>query len=287
MMNIREILVPVDFSGASAAATRQAAALARHFHAELAMLRVQSPLRYVAGGLEGVYMGPIPEELAEQERKQLDGFLASELDDLSVRRVMAEGDAAQRIVEFAQAEKVGLIVMPTHGYGPFRRFILGSVTAKVLHDAQCPVWTGTHLSEAPVTDGLTIASVLCAVDLSPHSRQTLGWAAQVAAEFGAHLTVLHAVPPLELAGPGARYYNPEWAEAMRAQALDGIAKLQQELGTKADAAVESGDAPYVARLAAERAHTDLLVIGRSPSGGRLRTNAYAIIRESPCPVLSV
>lgn len=287
MMNIREILVPVDFSGASAAATRQAAALARHFHSELLLLHVQSPLRYVAGGLEGVYMGPVPEELAEQERNQLDGFLGPELGDLRVRRIMAEGDAAQRIVSVAQTEGVGLIAMATRGYGPFRRFILGSVTAKVLHDAQCPVWTGAHLSEVPVGDGLKIASVLCAVDLSAHSRQTLCWAAQMAAEFGAHLTVLHAVPPLELAGPGARYYNPEWADAMRAQGLDGIAKLQQDLGTKADAWVESGEAPYVARLAAERAHADVLVIGRSPSGGRLRTNAYAIIRESPCPVLSV
>ena len=39
--------------------------------------------------------------------------------------------------------------MPTHGYGPFRRFILGSNTAKVLHDADCPVWTGVHVEEIP------------------------------------------------------------------------------------------------------------------------------------------
>ena len=38
--------------------------------------------------------------------------------------------------------------MPTHGFGPLRRFLLGSVAAKVLHDAQCPVWTSVH-TDAP------------------------------------------------------------------------------------------------------------------------------------------
>jgi len=41
---------------------------------------------------------------------------------------------------------------------------------------------------------------------------------------------------------------------------------------------------------AERVQADLLVIGRGSAAGifgRLRTNAYAIIRQSPCPVVSV
>jgi hypothetical protein len=36
-----------------------------------------------------------------------------------------------------------LIVTPTHGYGLFRRFLFGSATLKVLHDAACPVWTAS------------------------------------------------------------------------------------------------------------------------------------------------
>ena len=51
-----------------------------------------------------------------------------------------------KIVELAhESPDQTVILMPTHGYGPFRRFILGSNTAKVLHDADCPVWTGVHL----------------------------------------------------------------------------------------------------------------------------------------------
>ena len=287
MLAMNKILVPVDFSEAGAGAVHHAAALARHFHSEMLLVHVQTPVHYTAGGMDGAYLGPAPEVLAEQERKELELFLAEEIEDLPVRRVLLEGDAARRIVQFAEAEKVDLIVMPTHGYGFFRRFILGSVTAKVLHDVACPVWTGMHLKDAPAADPLHIRSVLCAVDLSPHSRRTLCWAAQAAAEFGARLTVVHATASLDMSGLGGRYFAPEWRDVLITHAKDGIAKLQQDLGTQAEVFIESGAVPEVVRMAAEEASADLLVIGRSPAGGRLRTNAYALIRESPCPVASV
>jgi nucleotide-binding universal stress UspA family protein len=49
----------------------------------------------------------------------------------------------------ALAENASLIILPTHGYGPFRRFLLGSATAKVLRDADCPVLIGAHMEHAP------------------------------------------------------------------------------------------------------------------------------------------
>ena len=56
-------------------------------------------------------------------------------------------------------------MMPTHGRGPFRRFVLGSVTAKVLHDAPCPVWTSAHLDENSTPMPSNLSNILCAVDL--------------------------------------------------------------------------------------------------------------------------
>jgi nucleotide-binding universal stress UspA family protein len=59
---------------------------------------------------------------------------------------------------------------------------------------------------------------------------------------------------------------------------------------EADRAVEPGEAPKVICAAAARIGADVLVIGRGSAAGvfgRLRANAYAIIRESPCPVVSV
>ena len=69
-----------------------------------------------------------------------------------------------------------------------------------------------------------------------------------------------------------------------------MAKLQTEAGTHAIPIVVGGEIiKAVARQASELS-ADLLVIGRSTTGtllGRLRTQAYGLIRESPCPVVSV
>jgi len=59
--------------------------------------------------------------------------------------VLKEGDPAQQIVEYARTTDVDLIMMPTHGYGRFRAALLGSVTAKVIHDSLCALWTSAHI----------------------------------------------------------------------------------------------------------------------------------------------
>jgi nucleotide-binding universal stress UspA family protein len=165
--------------------------------------------------------------------------------------------------------------MPTHGYGPFRRFILGSNTAKVLHDADCPVWTGVHMEDAPTAPSIAVRNVLCAVDLGQQSSKTLFWAARLAQEFGARLTLLHVTA----CGPGI---NQAASEELR--------RLQGFVGSEADLETETGEPARVICAAAERLKADVLVIGRGSAAGvfgRLRTNAYAIIRQSPCPVVSV
>ena len=63
-----------------------------------------------------------------------------------MRRLIYEGDPEAQIAAFTQAEDIQLIVMPTHGYGVFRRFLIGSGTSKVLHDVSCPVLTGVHVN---------------------------------------------------------------------------------------------------------------------------------------------
>jgi nucleotide-binding universal stress UspA family protein len=293
MLNLTKILFPVDFFEGSETAALHAAALARHFHAELTLVHVQALLNYRLASIESGF--PLmPEELypeaANQARSMLDSFLSDKLADIKVRRVFLEGDPAERIVTFAHSDKTSLIVMPTHGYGLFRRFLLGSVTAKVLHDAECPVWTGVHLKETVPKELLPIRSVLCSIDLGPHSRTTLCWAAQMAAEFGARLTLAHATEPLEMTARAGSYFAPEWRRVLYEQASQEVDKLQGSLGSKAEVWIESGEVTDVMRAAAADVKADLLVIGRSPSHGltgRLHANAYALIRESPCPVVSV
>ena len=83
--------------------------------------------------------------------------------------------------------------MPLSGFGPFRPF-LRSVTAKVLHDVECPVWTSAHLEYWPVIENISLQNILCGMDFGPRSSGALKCASQLAAEFGATLTVAHAIP---------------------------------------------------------------------------------------------
>jgi Universal stress protein family len=55
-------------------------------------------------------------------------------------------------------------MMPTRGSGRFRAFVLGSVTAKVLNDAECPVWTDAHMEEHQREMDLGIHNIVCAAD---------------------------------------------------------------------------------------------------------------------------
>jgi nucleotide-binding universal stress UspA family protein len=284
MKSLNKILLPVDFSERSLGAARYAKTLADHFHAELHLLHVLTPPHYEFGALEigGSMLADIYTNRAAQVEKELETFLCAELEGAQTRRMVLEGDPAQEIVEYAHGEKVGLIVMPTHGYGPFRRFILGSITAKVLHDADCPVWTGVHLEDAPRVMPQPFQEILCAVDLGPQSCKTLEWATSMQKAFGARLTVVHA---MAVRGP-----DDESAREVELEVRADLARLQQSFGTEAEFEIAVGDPPQAVCAIAEKRKAGLLVIGRGSAAGvfgRLRTNAYAIIRQSPCPVVSV
>ena len=54
--------------------------------------------------------------------------------------------------------------MPTQGRSRIRQFLIGSVTAKVLHDSECPVLTGSHLEDTIDFPDFRAKSIICAVD---------------------------------------------------------------------------------------------------------------------------
>lgn len=290
MLPLEKILLPVDFSERASGAARYAKILASHFKSEVTMLHVVEPFTPMMYGPETGYadLGNWQEIRKTEAAKNLDSFLANEFGTFQAKRLLVEGDPAKEIVRLAHEEKFNLIVLPTHGYGPFRRFILGSVTAKVLHDADSPVLTGVHIAEVQPTPPAVIRSVLCALDLGPQSEKALSWAARIAEEFRSRLSVVHALPPLE-AGQ-ARYFDAGWRVTLERQMKEQLEELMRKVGAKADLMVEHGAVQQVVREAAGSVQADLAVIGRhADSGtlGRLRAHAYAIIRESSCPVVSV
>ena len=287
MRAFQKILFPIDMSDSCTAAAPFVEALVKKFNAELTLLHVlEMPPGYVTDWYG--YMALVDTDAIRNARQaEVDQYLKDKFEGLNVRRVMLEGDAAREITDYAQEQGVDLIMMPTHGYGIFRSLLLGSVTAKVLHDAACPVWTGVHVEETPPASA-DFANVMCAVDLTEKSIPVMQLASKLAQNFTAKLWLVHAVPGAETRPE--KYFDADLQAFLQDEARKTLTKMQVDAGVVGQLCFGAGEVPHVVRDAASHHNADLLVIGRGHATralGRLRTNVYSIIRQSPCPVISV
>jgi nucleotide-binding universal stress UspA family protein len=181
-------------------------------------------------------------------------------------------------------------MMPTHGLGDFRRHLLGSVTAKVLHDLECPVWTAVHAETAPQFEQIHCRRILCAVDFTERSERLLEWADWLAGKFHASLGIVHAMSEVEPSLSSSWNLGMEFQQYVSERARREIDGLQARVGTTAQVFINPGRPDVVVAGAATELTADLLVIGRrSEAGvvGDLLHSASAIVREAPCPVVSI
>lgn len=271
MLALKKLLLPVDYSDRTVMAAENAGFVARRCGSQVTVLHVKESR-------------PHSEEEPFADRAEA---VMHALKDVDATTVELPGNPAEVIVQYARDNGCDLIVMPTRGHTALRRFLLGSVTAKVLHDVEIPVWTGVHYDQdaaAPLAD---VRHVACAVDLGPQSEAVLRWASEFATRLGAGLTVVHAssqlVPVIGVVHD--HEYRAQLAAVMTAQ----LTELLKKTGIDAEIRLAPGEPGKAVTEAARECNADVLVIGRTPPGlmGRLRAAAYAIIRQSQCPVISV
>jgi nucleotide-binding universal stress UspA family protein len=172
-----------------------------------------------------------------------------------------------------------------------RRFLLGSVTAKILNDVPCAVLTSRHVTPAPDAAPRTITRILCAIDLRAPSQGILAWAARIASDLGASFSVAHIIAPPHphLSQELTQKWRREAEGAARAELAALIAAFV-ELPTSvlADTYVQEGDVVSTISTLAQSIGADLLVIGRGrDETGGLKPTGYSIIRQAPCAVISV
>jgi nucleotide-binding universal stress UspA family protein len=281
MRTFNHILFPIDFSDRSEAARPVVECWARRFHSKVTLFHtIQIPISSY-GGADGYPIIVDVPEIEATAKARLDQVAT---DVPCAQRIVKTGDPAFEIVQYAGKNDVDLIMMPTHGYGKFRSLLLGSVAAKVLHDAHCPVWTSAHLEV--VEQRTEIRSILCAIPEGTGGGKLVREASELAAACGATLRLVRAVPVEEM----RPHLEVDFEAALIRMNREEIAVLQQHEGTELDVAVHPGTVSHVVRDAANEYDADLVVIGRGKvheALGRLRSNAYAIIRDSPCAVLSI
>ena len=287
MTTIQNILFPVDFSPscvAMAAYVKRAAAI---FGARVTLVHVFDLYSHDAFQL---YVRPLSEVAEEQKnlaRDKLHSFLNSEFPLARCPRILLSGDAAKQIVRLARSNEFDLIIMPTHA-GLFRRTLLGSTTAKVLNDADCPVLTTQH-AETISPRQLEHREWVCAIGLDADSERVLRYASQAAKAVHANLTLVHVIPASGPDVPVQLDLEERLQSTKREAASHRVEELQTATGSHALVSIAIGPIKDMLTEEARRLRADVLVIGRSPQPGvlgRMRDLSYAMARDAPCPVLS-
>ena len=278
---IQRILFPVDFSPSCAAMAAYVQRAARIFDAEVTIVHVCDVNSHNGFELVARPAVDIATEHFGLARSKLEVFLVAEFPPEKSPRLLLTGDAATKIAETANQHKVDLIMMPTHA-GRFRRFLLGSTTAKVLNDSECPVLTTEH-AETVLPRSFEHRNWVCGLKLSPDSERVLRYARDAAQAAGASLTLVHVVEDHDGKHEGERPSEEE------EKAHERMAELQKLVGSGASAYVTLGRVKETLLDQIRQASADVLVIGRSfpRTVGRLENLSYALVRDSPCPVVSV
>ena len=282
MPSIRTILVPVDFSELSCFAVREAASIADKFGAGLLLLHVAEPSQ-----LDGYEGGEALGENEAYEAEELARLAQAEAPDANAEFAVMDGEVGEVIRRLCEERPIDLIVMPTRGSGSYRRFLLGSNTAKALHDAACPVLTGAHL-EHPEQACYPYQRIGCLLDLKGDSPRVLARAHEFAKAHEAELAAIHMAPPFRLEPS----QHADFAEVVESSARRRLERLVEEEGAEAEIIVQTGGLEKCLPQLLERRSFDLLVISRRSAAADeddrgLSSEAYAVIRSAPCPVLSV
>ncbi len=266
-IELKRILLPTDFSAASAQAFPYAVWFARQFAASIALLYVL-PTTLPA---ELSHIGIVLEEkrLAKEAETTLAKVRARELpSDVAVENIVLSGGPCYEICKTAGALGIDLIVMSTHGHTGLKHALLGSTTERVVGHAPCSVFTVREQLvpiRFPGDAPCRFKRILVPTDFSAANDKAIRYAASFAGLCGARLTLLPVAEPPN---------HPAWGYAAPQTAVT----------------VATGDAVSKIVEAAEEQKTDLIVMSTRGHRGLTRlllgSVAEKVVRLAPCPVLT-
>jgi universal stress protein A len=262
MFPFKRIVFPVDYSDVCRAIVPYVYEMAEHFSAQLTVVRAYRNTNSL-------------KQVEETEHRQLHEFVAEAFPSQHVDTFLEEAKPANAIEKVVRQQEADLVMMGNHSQA-IGRPLLGSVSTKVLHDVGAAVWTSAGREPVIHPSDVTYKSLLCAVEFSEETEAVLRAAAALASSYHARLSLVHVVQAPE----------PDLIGA----ANDRLGAWTHKLGISAPHKILSGTIANAVRDEAVQQKADLIVVGRGLSQGTLTrylSQLYTIVRESPCPVLSM
>lgn len=275
---VENVAVATDFSECSERAVEHGMAVARHFGATLHLLHLVRPSQWSLAP----EMMPVIDEVAGRDCDQLIARLTKShrLDGIRYKPWVEQGEIAEVAGEFVRSQHVDLLVVGTHGRSGIPRLLLGSVAQQIFHFVRCPVLTVGPRSPG-AGERIQLKKVLFATDLSAESLAAVPWAARAVEEWHAELDVAHVCSsPQSNHGTQVEELRGRFEELLAGKGPESIG-CHVLKGKPAAALID------FARRNAE----DLIVLGLKPQRALYKAplwcHAYEIVRQAPCPVLSV
>ena len=143
MKEFKDILFPIDFSESSKKILPYVLTLSKAFGSTVHLLYVVRDLKYLTSfHVPHPSLTLIENEIAESSQKMMEKVCEEELQGCSrfVKKILI-GDPAHEIIQYAQEEKIDLIIMGTHGRKGLEKALFGSVAEKVVKNSPVPVLT--------------------------------------------------------------------------------------------------------------------------------------------------
>lgn len=292
-----KILVPLDGSDLAEIALPYAEELAGALGCEITLIHVSESADEKYENMHQLYIEKIVESTrqgAERCRKN------KRAKKIKVSSVHLTGYVAEQIVDYADKENIGLIVMTTHGRSGIRRWILGNVAAKVVRATERPVAlirAKDTLPEACAERKLN--KVLVPLDGSKASEVVIPHISELASKLKAAVVLLQVVAPsyFVYAIPGEAVLQPHSPEDLQNMIehskfyLDKISAEFMDKGIETTSEVGiGGPAEEIIRIADEM-QVDMVAMSThghsSISLWAFGSNADKVLHAGGTPVLLV
>lgn len=290
------ILVPLDGSNLAELALPYAEELAAAFDSEVILVYVSEPAESQYRHMHQLYV----EELAGQVRNRIKDYRIDMVSSMvTVSSVVLDGTPAKEVIDYAEKNDVGLIIMASHGRSGITPWATGGVANKVLHVARVPVLLIRVIKPPQKAPGKHLLNrILLPLDGSEAGEAAVPYIQEFIDRLESEVILFGVVP----AGQHARtvggldyiLYPEQHLELVKAEAREYLDKVYHRLtGRKGTVRVELrvGDIAREIIKFAEEANASLIAIsthGRSGIGKWVFGSiAHKILQLSNTPVLVV
>ena len=303
-LQIRNVLVPIDFSPLSLEAIEFALPLVKKFGADLHLVHVFEPDYPLANMVAMPLM--VPElEVGRRVRRHLRDVAKKYSVDLPAGNIHPlKGRPFQEICSLAHKIDIDLIVTSTRGNTGLKHLALGSTAERIVRYSPCPVLVARPVDRKKkagrngkiTRPELSFGNIVVPIDFSDCSMKGLTYAKALAKQFGSKLVLLHSVALQYYitSDEYARYDLPlltQHAEkAARNQMRNLIEKTDWD-GIEVESSLQIGHAGQQICYRAKDRGADIIVTSTHGTTGLkhilLGSTAEYVVRHAHCPVLVV